>query len=237
MVQGKTVHDIFIAGTDTDVGKSVVALLVMQRLFAKGYHPGYLKPFQTGCRDAHDTDSDARFIYQHTPALKDRDPAEAVIFCHADPKAPYFAARNAGTPIDMERVHQKVAAKKKKHHPLVIEASGGLLVPVTQHEMIIDMVRSLHCRPLLVAKAALGTINHTLLSIEALRRRHIEPLGVLLVKQPHQATEADLIKENQEAIVTFGRVRVCGLIGPIDNFDSPPEQAQLMMDKLLFSEQ
>lgn len=228
--------DIFVVGTDTGVGKSVVALLLVQRLFANGYHPGYLKPFQTGCRDVYDKESDACFVYRHTPALKDSDPAEAVLFCHPNPKAPYFAARDAGQILDTAKVRQAVALKKKNRHPLVIEAAGGLLVPVTRREMIIDVVRSLDCRPLLVARAGLGTINHTLLSLEALRRHRIEPLGVLLVEQPHEPAAADLVEENREAIESFGDITVGGVIGRIDNFAFPPGQVERIVDKLLFKE-
>jgi dethiobiotin synthetase len=232
----ETLPDLFVVGTDTGVGKSVVALLLMQRLFARGYRPGYLKPFQTGCRDVYDTDSDARFVYRHTAALKDRDPAEAVLFCHPNPKAPYFAARDAGQPLDTEKVSQAVTQKKKSHHPLVIEAAGGLLVPVTPREMIIDVVQALGCRPLLVVRAGLGTINHTLLSLEALRRRRIEPIGVLMVEQPHEPVAADLVRENQEAIEAFGHVTVGGVIGLIDDFASPPGRFGQMVDRLLFKE-
>ena len=80
------VDDILVAGTDTHVGKSVVSLLLMQLLFARGYWPFYFKPFQTGCRAPDAQDSDARFVYGHTPALKGKNPAPSVFYCHSNPK-------------------------------------------------------------------------------------------------------------------------------------------------------
>jgi dethiobiotin synthetase len=227
--------DIFVVGTDTGVGKSVVSLLLMQRLFARGFHPFYLKPFQTGCRDAHDVNSDARFVYRHTAALKDRDPSGSVIYCHPNPKAPYFAARDEGQSIDPEAVFQAVIQKRKDHSPLVIEAAGGLLVPVTRKLLVIDVVQALDCRPLLVARAGLGTINHTLLSIEALRRRGLEPLGVVLVDQPQQPAAPDLVQENKEAIETCGQVPVGGVIGVLSNLAAPSEEFYRPLEKLLFT--
>ena len=73
-------------------GKTVLALLMMQFFFAKGYSPFYLKPVQTGCKDANDTDSDASFIYRHVEPLMDKEPAESVIYCFKNPKAPLYAA-------------------------------------------------------------------------------------------------------------------------------------------------
>jgi len=68
---------LFIAGTDTGVGKSVVSVLLMQILYAKGYHPFYLKPFQTGCKNPCDADSDAGFVYEHVSALRGKHPGNS----------------------------------------------------------------------------------------------------------------------------------------------------------------
>jgi dethiobiotin synthetase len=83
----KPIADIIVVGTDTGLGKSVVSLLLMQLLFAQGYSPFYLKPFQTGCQDPMAVDSDARYIDAHTQALQQADPAQSVVYCHQNPKA------------------------------------------------------------------------------------------------------------------------------------------------------
>ena len=231
----KPLADIFVVGTDTGVGKTVVSLLLMQLLFARGYRPFYLKPFQTGCRDVHDRESDARFVYQYTAALKDQDPAPSVIFCHPNPKAPFFAARDAGQKIGLKSVSDVVIQKRQSHSPLLIEAAGGLLVPVTPQLLVIDVVQALGCRPLLVARAGLGTINHCLLSIEAMRRRSIEPLGVVLVDQDAQAPDAGMIQENMAAIESYGRLAVGGVIRSISNFAKPKAVAYRPLERLLFT--
>lgn len=230
------IADLFIVGTDTGVGKSVVSLLLMQMLFIKGYAPFYLKPFQTGCEDPYDEDSDAKFIYDHTPTLTGRDPAQSVIYCYPEPKAPYFAAMKAGETIDLAAVQKSVDENRKKHRPLVIEGAGGLLVPVARQVLMVDVIKDLGCRPLLVARAVLGTINHTLLSIEAMRRRQIEPLGVVFVNIGPQPADKDLVAENIDAVQTFGNVRVGGVIGHLSDWRRPPASVYGVLDKVLGSQ-
>ena len=230
----KALTDIFVVGTDTGVGKTVVSLLLMQLLYARGYRPFYLKPFQTGCKDARDRESDARFVFGHTMALQGRDPAPSVIYCLPNPKAPFFAARDAGQRIGLKSVSDMVAQLRQSHSPLLLEAAGGLLVPVTPKLLVIDVVQALECRPLLVARAGLGTINHSLLSIEALRRRGMEPQGVVLVNQDGRGSVTGLIQENLAAIETYGRVKVGGIIGPIADFAKPQAEDYRPLENLLF---
>ena len=225
--------DIFVVGTDTGVGKSVVSLLLMQLLFAKGLEPFYLKPFQTGCTDPYDKDSDARFIYEHTGALKGRDPARSVVYCYPGAKAPYIAAMQNDDTIDLDTVRKVVTAKREKYSPLVVEGAGGLLVPVTGNALMVDMVRELACRPLLVARAGLGTINHTLLSLEALRHRQMEPLGVVLLDPAPATEDPELVYENIETIRIRGDVQIGGPICGISDFSNPPPSAYAVLDNLL----
>ena len=100
MIKGR--ENIFVVGTDTGIGKTVLSLLLMQFFYARGYTPFYLKPAQTGCVDPYDIDSDARFIYQHVKPLNRKDPADSVVYCFKNPKAPYFAARDEGEEIDFK---------------------------------------------------------------------------------------------------------------------------------------
>jgi dethiobiotin synthetase len=229
----KAIPDICVVGTDTGVGKTVVSLLLMQWLNAAGYKPFYLKPFQTGCADPYDTESDAAFVYRHTAALKQKDPARSVIYCFPNPKAPLFAARDAGESIDMEMVRHKIEKKRSTHSPLVVEAAGGLMVPLTEEETVLDLLSQINCRPLLVARAGLGTINHTLLSIEALGKREIPPLGVVLVQSEDSPDALALGDENMEAIAGFSGIQVAGLIPVLSDFSAPQDTAYQALKKLL----
>jgi len=227
------IPDLFVVGTDTGVGKSMVSLLLMRMIFAMGLSPFYLKPFQTGCIDASDPHSDARFVYDHTPALKGKDPGESVIYCHRNPKAPYFAALDANAELDPGYVRRAIEEKRMQYSPLVVEAAGGLMVPVTRDLLVIDIVQASGCRPLLVAKDGLGTINHTLLSIAALRDKGMEPLGVVFVKSTPSISGTDLVEENIEAVRHFGRVKTSGVIGYINDCYRPPASAFTALKNIL----
>lgn len=210
----------FILGTDTGVGKTVLSLLFMKHFAMAGKKPFYIKPFQTGCANALAQDSDARFIYGNLPELQNSNPAESVIYCLPEPKAPLFAARDAGFVLDMETIYRFIQKKTETFEPLVIEAAGGVFVPVTEKLRIIDIVKTTSARAVLAARAGLGTINHTLLSVEALKSRGIGEISVVFIDQT--GTDQGMILENIEAVESFGGVRVSGVIGNIHDFTRIP---------------
>ncbi len=225
-------NDLFVVGTDTGVGKTVLSLVLMQYLHARNHRPFYIKPIQTGCRDAYDTESDAQFIYRHVGELKGKDCAGSVIYCFREPKAPYFAARNEGAKIDPDYLAREISARGAGYSPLVIEGAGGLLVPLAEGAMMIDLVARTGASPLIAARAGLGTINHTLLTIEALRRRGIEPQGVVLLDAEKPGTDERMIEENREAIEAASGVFVAGVIPRIVNFVQPLAFLFTLFDRL-----
>lgn len=228
----KNSQPIFIIGTDTDVGKTVFSLLLIQYLFNNGYNPYYIKPFQTGCKDAYDTDSDAKFVYQNTEQLKDKDPAESVIFCNNNPKAPYFAARDDNKKIDVSVLNEIICEKQKEYNPVVLEAAGGIMVPIDENNLVIDIIKQVKAKPIIVARTGLGTINHTLLTINVLKNNNIEPMGVVFVDSQKNPTSQIMIEENMEAIYKYSGVKVSGVIKKITNFENPGEENYLAIKKL-----
>ena len=218
----KKIENLFVVGTDTGVGKTVLALLMMQFFFAKGCNPFYLKPVQTGCRDANDTDSDARFIYRHVEPLKGKEPAESVIFCFKNPKAPLYAARDDGRSIDLTKIKRVVSQKAKAHSPLILEGAGGVLVPVAGKKLVVDIINLVNGSPIIAARAGLGTINHTLLTIEAIEKRRLKPLGIVFIDAGEKETPPEMIKENKSAIEETSGIKVAGVVRRIHNFSRPP---------------
>lgn len=215
-------ENLFVVGTDTGVGKTVLSLLLMQFFFSRGYNPFYLKPVQTGCKDPYDLDSDAGFIYRHVGFLRDKDPADSVIYCFRNPKAPLFAARDEGRAVDLSVIERAVTQKALLHNPLILEGAGGVLVPVVGNTLVADMIRMMNVRPIIAARPGLGTINHTLLTIEALKKRDIEPLGVVFMDEGDRATPTEMVDENRSAIEDVSGVKVAGVVGRIHDFSSPP---------------
>jgi dethiobiotin synthetase len=218
----KKIQNLFVVGTDTGVGKTVLALLLMQFFFAKGCNPFYLKPMQTGCTDANDADSDAKFIYRHVEFLHGKQPAESVIYCFKNPKAPLYAARDEGKLIDLSKIESVVSQKAEAHFPVVLEGAGGVLVPVVGKKLMVDIISLVNGTPLIAARAGLGTINHTLLTIEALEKRELHPLGIVFIDAGENETPAEMIRENISAIEEASGIRVAGVIGRIHDFSRLP---------------
>ena len=226
-------NGLFITGTDTGVGKTVLSLLLLRYFYEKGYQPFYVKPFQTGCVDPLAPDSDAQFIYSHTGPLQSRDPSESVLFCFRNPKAPWFAGRDMNTQVRLAPVRQFMQEKEQIFHPLIVEGAGGLLVPLTENLLVADAVKELGLRLILAARASLGTINHTLLSVEAAKKRAIEIAGIVFLDAGEIPTPADLLAENREAVERFSGIPVSGVIKHIRNFTNPGNDYIPVFDRML----
>jgi dethiobiotin synthetase len=177
---------------------------------------------QTGCQDANDADSDARFIYRHVEPLKGKEPAESVIYCFNNPKAPLYAARDEGQSIDLSKIERVVSEKATARSPLILEGAGGVLVPVAGKKLIVDIISLVNGTPIIAAKAGLGTINHTLLTIEAIEKRGLKPLGIVFIDAGERETPLEMIKENKSAIERISGIKVAGVVGRIHDFSRPP---------------
>jgi dethiobiotin synthetase len=190
---------LVICGTDTDVGKTVVSALVVQGL---GAH--YWKPVQCGLENG-EGDRDRLQRWLHWPA--EQILPEAYRFL--DPVSPHWAAERAsgdpqhpGPPIDPARLQLPAVAG-----PLVVETAGGLLVPLRRDRLQIEQLQTWGLPVLLVARSGLGTLNHTLLSLEALQQRRIPVLGVLFNGTPHA--------DNPRTIADLAGVPVLGTLPPL----------------------
>jgi dethiobiotin synthetase len=221
---------IFITGTDTDVGKTVVSLLVMRALAGQG--AVYLKPVQTGCPGP-GHDSDASFVHGLLPGglPGGMTPADCIHSCRPLPKAPLFA----GDPVDFVALCRFIAAHATRHAITVVEGAGGLLVPITARKTMLDLAMETGASLLVVGRAGLGTINHTLLTLEAMKARKAACLGVVLTDPTDAVPELDRA-ENSSAIESFSGLPVHGVIGRIADLRNPHDHAQAVIDKILASQ-
>jgi dethiobiotin synthetase len=186
------VEGFFVTGTDTDVGKTVVSAWLVGRLDGC-----YWKPVQAGNHP--ETDSD--IVRRLTEDGADRILPEAYVL--PEPIAPHEAARRAGITIDLGKLVPPPCDR-----PLVVEGAGGLMVPLNESAFVIDLARELELPVVLVARSTLGTINHTLLSLEAIRRRGLTLAGVVVngPETPH----------NRAAIERYGQVEIIAEIPWLD---------------------
>ncbi len=185
----------FIAGTDTDVGKTVAASWLMIHLGAD-----YWKPVQSGTKEV-----DVKTVEQISGMTSDHfHPSTYELI---DPLSPHEAAKRMGIALDQNRFQLPQSPR-----PIIAEGAGGLLVPINEKFLVIDLIAKLGLPIILVARSRLGTINHTLLSLEAIRARNLPLLGVVMngVLMPH----------NKEAIETYGKVKVLAEIPHMDQIDA-----------------
>lgn len=177
-------QSLFLTGTDTDVGKSVVAAWLMGWMAAE-----YWKPIQAGLAAETDTDVVRRLSGQ--PAARFHPPA----FNLAEPLSPHEAARRDGITLRLEDFVLPTTSAS-----LIVEGAGGLMVPLNDEAFMVDLIQWLKLPVLLVARSTLGTINHTLLSLALLRSRKIPLVGVIL--------NGPINPGNRQAIEQFGQVKV-----------------------------
>ena len=180
---------IFITGTDTHVGKTLISSWI-------ALHTGfsYFKPIQTGTRDGSDSlevhkQSDTK-IYPESYAYK-------------EPLSPHLAAKLENDMIDIEKIVLPPSPN------LIIEGAGGVLVPINDTYLMVDLIKKLGAPVILVARTTLGTINHTLLSLEALRSRNIAVLGVIMNGEKNP--------QNSHSIELYGRTPVLAEFPKLDS--------------------
>ena len=183
---------LFVTGTDTNVGKTVVAAALVHR-----YRPliplRYWKPIQTGI----ESDDDTAEVRRLTGCGANDVLSSGVRLPH--PVSPHLAAKLSGRSIRLQPLIESVHAEQGPER-WIVEGAGGALVPINESEVMIDLMGQLALPIVVAARTALGTINHTLLTLEALRSRSLQVAGVVMVgpREP----------ENRAAVEYYGRVTV-----------------------------
>jgi dethiobiotin synthetase len=192
---------VFITGTDTGVGKTVVAGGLVAALRLRGVRVGVMKPFATGAemRQGRPVSADALFL---RAAAETDDPLEEINpVCLQEALAPGVAAQRAGIRVPMERVQEAFAGLCARHEFVVVEGVGGVAVPVAERTLLADLRAAFPLPMWVVARPTLGTINHTLLTVEFARSRGWDVTGIVLNRlRPEKAgvaeqTNAGVIEE------------------------------------------
>jgi dethiobiotin synthetase len=188
---------LFVTGTDTGVGKTAVSALLCAALDAI-----YWKPIQTGSSEG----TDRKTVMRLAGLPRSRTASESYIF--SPPVSPHLAARLSGARIELRKIQ---APKIPARDNLIAEGAGGALVPINRTQYMTDLMRQLGFPVVLVARTALGTINHTLLSLAALRAARLEIRGVILVGKRNA--------ENRRAIEHYGEIAVAGWLPFLKKLD------------------
>ena len=199
---------VFVTGTDTGVGKTVVSAALMHRYRSLRPRPDtsritvrYWKPVQTGIERGDDT----REVQRLGGCSPHEILREGVRLRR--PLSPHLAARLSGVTIDVQTLLEGLEAQPPSSR-WIVEGAGGALVPISESELMTDLMVRLALPLVVVARTRLGTINHTLLTLEALAARSLAVAGVVMVGRRNL--------ENRRAIETYGRVRVIGELPRLD---------------------
>ncbi len=171
---------IFVTGTDTGVGKTVVAAGIAAALRIRNYSVGVMKPVHTGCRIYKGQLRPDDSIFLTRAALSD-DPEELITpFKFREPAAPYVAAKEHNMVIDIDKIADCFSELCRRHDYVIVEGIGGILVPVTRDFYVADLIKRLNIPVVLVTRPDLGSINHTLLSIHCLKTKEISIHGIVI---------------------------------------------------------
>jgi len=182
-----TARGFFVTGTDTDVGKTVVACALIRGLRQHGVAVGAMKPVETGVGPAGPLDALAlREAAGSDCAIEDVCPQRFAL-----PAAPNIAARDEGRRVELVRIRESFDRLLARHAALVVEGAGGLLVPTDDASCMAELARDLDLPLILVTRASLGTINHTLLSLNEIERRGLELAGVVISHATGELSRAD----------------------------------------------
>jgi dethiobiotin synthetase len=193
---------LFVTGTGTEIGKTVVAAAIARSLAGEGKRVGVFKPVVTGLEEEGETD---HALLRRASGSPQRD-EEIAPYRYRPPASPHLAAALAGEEIEPERLRQAARNAATGADAIVCEGVGGLLVPLAPTYLVRDLAADLGYPLVVVAAPGLGTINHTLLTLEAARAAGLEVAAAVLNPWPVEHSEIE--QSNRETIASLGAVPV-----------------------------
>lgn len=212
---------LFITGTGTGVGKTVVTAGLAALLKHRGESFCVYKPIQTGSPDPEKPEDPAQVKHWVAP-----DVETYCTYCLAEPVAPYAA--DTDHVIQSRKILDDFKMLQKKHRIVLVEGAGGVRVPIARHLEMIDLIRMFQVPVVVVASPHLGTINHTLLTVDALLAQRLEIKGVVISGVPVQEPEDPAIRSLQSTLEPFLKVPLLGILPEFDLRPSGLLQEQLV---------
>lgn len=205
-------HGIFITGTDTGVGKTLVTAALALHLKKHGFSVGVMKPIETGVSPAKDTQSDAARLRS---IVENEEPTGAIRpYSFELPVAPLAAAQAVGQVINPETIRKVYRLLSGRYHYTVVEGIGGVQVPITTKMTVTDLIKQLRLPAVVVGRSGLGGVNHALLTIEALRRKHIHVIALVL-NRTHAVRSALARVQERSTIEILRKQAGIPVLGPL----------------------
>jgi dethiobiotin synthetase len=227
------IPSLLITGTDTGIGKTIIAASIARILHEQGHRVAVFKPAGSGCVHRREglVSEDAELLAHCANAKHPLD-----LICpqrYAEPLAPAIAAERAKQPLDWETIDRSIHLMSRNSDVMIIEGIGGLLVPMDGKHTFLDVAEWLAAPAVIVARPALGTINHTLLTLQALRSRDIRIAGVVINRYPTD-TPGLAEETNPRAIEKWGKVPILAIVPdtPIPKAVTPHPIPAAILDSL-----
>jgi dethiobiotin synthetase len=213
--------NIFVTGTDTGVGKTIVAAGLARLLADRGVDVGVMKPVETG-HAGPGWPADARSL---AGAARVDDPRTDVVpFDFPEPLAPLVASRRCARPIHLETIREAFARLSERHEVVVVEGAGGVSVPVTETTTMGELARDLELPLVVVARPALGTLNHTFLTVSYARSIGLDVLGIVVCHATHVGEASAAERTNAAMLEELCDASLLGIV-PWRETVSTPENA------------
>jgi dethiobiotin synthetase len=221
------VKGVFVTGTDTGVGKTWIAAGLTAVLRRWGLSACYFKPVQRGCPEENGRliPTDARFARELAGLAEPLELLTPITL--RLPLAPGVAAAREGVAVDLERIARAREELGRRYDLLVTEGAGGLYVPLKDNEfLVLDMAQWLRLPLIVVARAGLGTINHTALTVKAAQRAGVPVAGVVINRYPERPSLAE--ETNPEVIAALTDTPILGKVPEISEIASPEGRAAFL---------
>jgi dethiobiotin synthetase len=182
---GNRFNGIFVTGTDTDCGKTLMAGGIARALHHKGLNVGVMKPVATWGDPYREPGARTKWVSEDALHLRQAAATSDSLslinpICFKAAMAPWPAARQEKKTIDLERIYWAYKELVRRHDFMVVEGAGGLMVPITRTFFMKDLIRKLQLPALIVCSPTLGTLNHTLLTVAALKQFGIPLAGIIM---------------------------------------------------------
>jgi len=220
---------LFVGGADTGVGKTLVCGCLLTFLHGKGIHAGYQKWVSTG---GSEYSEDEALCRQMAPNAFLEGSVLHVPYRFSLPASPHLAAEADGGAVNAAILEKSFLQLQQHFRPLIVEGVGGMLVPLSRQLLLADLVAELGLPALLVCRSGLGTINHTLLSVEACKKRGI-PLKGLIFSDGERLADERLVADNMEIIAALSGVPVLGRLPHAPNSQAAVESFAPIGEALL----
>jgi len=218
---------LFITGTDTGVGKTIVTGTIVTALMAHGINPGVMKPIVTGMDEQRVGLPDSEWLTTITGLCDPPDLVSPYRFRAA--AAPLIAATHEGQTIAPSRIMQAFHALSARHDCVVVEGIGGVMVPITPGFFVADMAKQMGLPVVIVARAGLGSINHTLLTVDCLRNRGVAIGGLIF----NQTTRPTSVPDESDTVQTILRLSGLRSFGELPSCEGLPTAWPTHRDTLI----